>query len=371
MAKHIVFLEQYGSLGGGQQVLLELARAALAEGMTVSVLIPEGACADKLAAMGATVRHVPEIRLGNKKKSLFDLTRFLWSGLRIFLKQRDLLRKADLIYANGNRLLPVAFFAETLLGKNAAFHIHLSHGPTEMRLFSWMLLLKRTKALIVPSPFIQRQLIAFTHRFDEPRLRLVENGLDDRFTGTSYTDRFTGCSLKHIGIVGRISPEKGQDVLLPLAQEFPELTFHVLGDAAFSDNAYEHRLRASAPENILFHGWVDDLPTKVDEIGLQVCLLPSRVPESASLVSMQMAALGCAVLVRRIGALEDMSKALGLASFVSDEDIAGCLRLLQERSEEDMALQAREVYNNMAGRYGCDAFQQRLRTQLTALIKDR
>ena len=58
--KHIIFLEQYGSLGGGQQVLLELVRAALDTGFQATVLIPEGPCADKLRVLGVQVVDVPE-----------------------------------------------------------------------------------------------------------------------------------------------------------------------------------------------------------------------------------------------------------------------------------------------------------------------
>ena len=67
--KHIVFLEQYGSLGGGQQVLLELVRAALQTGFRATVLIPEGPCVDRLRALGAQVVVVPECRLSQGKKA--------------------------------------------------------------------------------------------------------------------------------------------------------------------------------------------------------------------------------------------------------------------------------------------------------------
>lgn len=38
--KTIVFCDQYGQLGGGQQVLLELVSAALANSLAVKVLFP-------------------------------------------------------------------------------------------------------------------------------------------------------------------------------------------------------------------------------------------------------------------------------------------------------------------------------------------
>lgn len=327
--KHIVFLEQYGSLGGGQQVLLELVRAALHSGFQATVLIPEGPCSDRLRSLGAQVIAVSECRLSQGKKGIADIFRFAWYGCRTFLSHISLLRHAGLIYVNGNRLLPVALLAQLLLGRKAAYHIHLNHGGLERKLFLLTLRLKSTRALVLPSEFIRRELLAADVRFADPRVQVVPNGLDARFSDIPFQDRFTGRPLQHIGIVGRVSPEKGQDVLIPLAKHFPQLQFHVLGDAAFSSEDYYERLKREAPENVHFHGWVDDLPVKVNEIGLQVCLVPSRCPpespgrsfEAAPLVPLQMAALSCLVIVRRLGALEDVARELGLETFEKDEEL--------------------------------------------------
>lgn len=327
--KHIVFLEQYGSLGGGQQVLLELVRAALHSGFQATVLIPEGPCSDRLRSLGAQVIAVSECRLSQGKKGIADIFRFAWYGCRTFLSHISLLRHADLVYVNGNRLLPVAMLAQLLLGRKAAYHIHLNHGGLERKLFLLTLRLKSTRALVLPSEFIRRELLAADARFADPRVQVVPNGLDARFSDIPFQDRFTGRPLQHIGIVGRVSPEKGQDVLIPLAKHFPQLQFHVLGDAAFSSEDYYERLKREAPENVHFHGWVDDLPAKVNEIGLQVCLVPSRCPpespgrsfEAAPLVPLQMAALSCLVIVRRLGALEDVAKSLGFTYFDTDESL--------------------------------------------------
>lgn len=327
--KHIVFLEQYGSLGGGQQVLLELVRAALHTGFQATVLIPEGPCVERLRALGAQAIVVPECRLSQGKKNIADIFRFAWYGCRTFLSHISLLRHADLIYVNGNRLSPVAMLAQLMLGRKAAYHIHLNHGGLERKLFLLALRLKSTRALVLPSEFIRRELLAADVRFADPRVQVVPNGLDARFSDIPFQDRFTGRPLQHFGIVGRVSPEKGQDVLIPLAKHFPQLQFHVLGDAAFSSEDYYERLKREAPENVHFHGWVDDLPAKVNEIGLQVCLVPSRVKEAFSLVTVEMVALSCLVIVRKVGAMEDVARELGLETFEKDEELKIILPKLQ------------------------------------------
>lgn len=358
--KHIVFLEQYGSLGGGQQVLLELVRAALRTGFRATVLIPKGPCVDRLRALGAQAIVVPECRLSQGKKNIADIFRFAWYGCRTFLSHISLLRHADLIYVNGNRLSPVAMLAQLLLGRKAAYHIHLNHGGLERKLFLLALRLKSTRALVLPSEFIRRELLAADVRFADPRVQVVPNGLDARFSDIPFQDRFTGRPLQHIGIVGRVSPEKGQDVLIPLAKHFPQLQFHVLGDAAFSSEDYYERLKREAPENVHFHGWVDDLPAKVNEIGLQVCLVPSRVKEAAPLVPLQMAALSCLVMVRKLGALDDIAKTLGVTTFENDEK----LFILSEKIinfESNLLLKdINRSYNICMDKYSCMNFSHNL-----------
>ena len=103
----------------------------------------------------------------------------------------------------------------------------------------------------------------------------------------------------------------------------------MLGDAAFSSTDYYERLKREAPGNVHFHGWVDDLPAKVNEIGLQVCLVPSRVKEAFSLVAVEMVALSCLVIVRKVGALEDVARELGLETFEKDEELEVILSKLQ------------------------------------------
>ena len=366
--KHIIFLEQYGSLGGGQQVLLELVRAALDTGFQASVLIPEGPCADKLRVLGVQVVGVPECRLSQGKKGIADIFRFAWYGCRTFLSHISLLRHADLVYVNGNRLLPVAMLAQLILGRKAAYHIHLNHGGLERKLFLLTLRLKSTRALVLPSEFIRRELLAADPRFSDPRVQVVPNGLDARFSNIPFQDRFTGRPLQHIGIVGRVSPEKGQDVLIPLAKHFPQLQFHVLGDAAFSSVDYYERLRREAPGNVHFHGWVDDLPAKVDEIGLQVCLVPSRCPpespersfEAAPLVPLQMTALSCLVIVRKLGALEDVANSLGLIHFDTDLSLIYIINNIIYCKDWGRVDYIRNCFNICLLKYGNVLFKERI-----------
>ena len=377
--KHIVFLEQYGALGGGQQVLLELVRAALTEGCRVSVLIPAGPCSAKLENMGVEVVPVPPCRLSQGKKTLTDIVRFIVYGWSVFIRHAGMLRHADLIYVNGNRLLLAALLSQIFFSRKAAYHIHLNHGGLERRLFLLTLRLKSTRALVLPSEFIRRELLAADIRFADPRVQVVPNGLDARFSNIPFEDRFTGRPLQHIGIVGRVSPEKGQDVLIPLAKHFPQLQFHVLGDAAFSSVAYYEKLKREAPENVHFHGWVDDLPAKVREIGLQVCLVPSRCPpespdrssEAAPLVPLQMTALSCLVIVRRLGALEDVAEKLSFWTFSEDRELVVLLESICMQETGFLSDSVRRSHKYCLQAFSNNNFQYRLVDVLNSIQNKR
>ena len=119
--KTIVFCDQYGQLGGGQQVLLELVSAALANSLAVKVLLPAGPCADQLEAAGAEVRRIPACTLTQGRKKFADILYGTAYCLNVFLRNIAFLRSAELIYVNGNRLLPVALLAQSFLGKPAVF----------------------------------------------------------------------------------------------------------------------------------------------------------------------------------------------------------------------------------------------------------
>lgn len=374
---HIIFLDQYGSLGGGQQVLIELVHAAILLGHRVSVMLPDGPCSHKLRAIGADVVILKECHLTHGKKNFSDIGRFIWYGLYSFFTHIRLLCKADLIYVNGNRLLPVAMLAQIGAGRRAVYHVHLNYGKLEKGLMSWALKLKNTCALVLPSEFIHRALLATDVCFTDARVRVIPNGLDSRFDDIIFEDRFTDIPLSHIGIVGRVSPEKGQDVLIPLARCFPQLHFHILGDAAFSSEFYYNRLKHEAPENVHFHGWIDDLPAKVKEIGLQICLVPSRCPsespersfEASPLVPLQMTALSCLVVVRDLGALRDVADTLHLRTFTADEDLIVVLKEILHMDIDSIKADVHTSYNFCLERYSHKLFQKQLKNLFLDLFQ--
>lgn len=359
----IIFLEQYGSLGGGQQILLELVASARSLGCAVDVLIPGGKAADTLVRDNVAVCLIEECALQHGRKSVYDFLKWVAYSVTFFVKHIALFKKADFIYVNGARLLLVGALVSFFLRKKAAYHLHLHHSVAEYRLFRSLLYFSLTQGLIVPSTFIRRQLPQ-----SESRIFTVANGLDARFSDMVYQDRFTNEPLRQVVIVGRISPEKGQDILLMLAPAYKDMTFHVLGDASFADDAYYRNLRKASPANVFFHGWVDDVGGKIDELQAQLWLVPSRCAESSSLVCMQGAAVSCLVAVRGEGALVDMAGELDFPIFHKDEDMLHLLDQLRKCDSGQFACTTSRAFHKVMAHYSHDVLQTRFTNMLRNML---
>jgi len=101
-----------------------------------------------------------------------------------------------------------------------------------------------------------------------------------------------------IAFVGRLSKEKGPDIYLLLARQFPQLDFHIYGDGPMAIE-----LQDSAPGNTYFHGQQEDMTSIWQKIGLLV--MPSR-HEGLPMAALEAMARGIPVLASNVGALDQL-----------------------------------------------------------------
>ena len=108
----VLFLDQFGSMGGAQRVLLSLLRAAEKEKFRIAVLAPQGPLEDAVRAQsgGRVTYHrceEPRLTHGIKRgRDLVALAAYAWR----FRKHSGLLKEHDVIYVNGLRHLPHMLF---------------------------------------------------------------------------------------------------------------------------------------------------------------------------------------------------------------------------------------------------------------------
>jgi glycosyltransferase involved in cell wall biosynthesis len=106
-----------------------------------------------------------------------------------------------------------------------------------------------------------------------------------------------------VGMVGRISPWKGQDVFLQaihqIHKQFPEVRFQIIGSALFGEENYENKIRSLSSELGLakcveFCGFVRDVQRQIAK--LDVLVHASTIPEPFGQVIIEGMAAGKPVI---------------------------------------------------------------------------
>lgn len=117
---------------------------------------------------------------------------------------------------------------------------------------------------------------------------IIDNFVTPAPTGSGITDN---C----IAFVGRLSHEKGPDLLCELAERLPEASIDIYGDGPM-----RQELEPAAGRNVHFHGAVDDMPARWDKVGL-LCM-PSR-QEGLPMAALEAMARGIPVAAFAVGGL--------------------------------------------------------------------
>jgi glycosyltransferase involved in cell wall biosynthesis len=270
---NILFLDQFSDLGGAQQCLLDLAPAVQSAGWNVSCAVPgRGRLVEKLRERDVTVHSLPMTRIASGHKSSRDSLRFVREAPRLAREISRLAAEtgADLIYVNGPRVLPAASWVARRTGRPLVFHCHNHLAQrSAVRLVGRSLQLARAR-VIACCRYVARPLWPY---IDPGRLRVIYNGVA-AWDGV----RTLGAGGPRIGVIGRISPEKGQAEFLEAAklvvQERASCRFVICGGPLFSDGEaerYSVRLgELSGGLPVEFTGWQEDVNAILARLDLLV-----------------------------------------------------------------------------------------------------
>ncbi len=255
---NVLFLDQFSELGGAQRCLLDLTPEIRDRGWRATAALPgAGPLIGLLHEWQVPVQNIPCGPYGSGSKSLTDSVKFL-HDLR---SQVSCLRPQsfDLVYVNGPRLLPAAAIA--FGGRTPVlFHAHsrVPPGPPAW-LARWSV--RRADAAVVACA----QAVAPAVR--PGKLTVIANGTPDLGFREKRFHR------RRIGIIGRISPEKGQVEFLRaaaiLAREFPDAQFVICGAPILPAGPYFDKVRELAgalPVQLL--GWREDVGSVLAELDL-------------------------------------------------------------------------------------------------------
>jgi glycosyltransferase involved in cell wall biosynthesis len=251
----ICFLDQSGELGGAELCLADLAE--FARQRSTVVLFGEGPFAQVLRERGVDARVVPlpGSAAGVSKSSgplsyfraALGLIPFLWRAGRIA-------RGHDLLYANTMKALVVAAGLSFWLRKPFCFHLHdvlnASHFSAVNRRLA-VFLADRAALVVANSRASAEAYRAAGGR--NPRVHVLYNGFClERFSPVSPESAREALPVllrgnsPLVGLFGRVTPWKGQHVLIEALAFLPGVHALIVGDALFTDEDRRYRQELEA-----------------------------------------------------------------------------------------------------------------------------
>lgn len=280
MSTAIAFLANNGALGGGEVMLLNMARAARNLGLTVQVVGPTEPTELRKACGQAALAYVA-IPGGSRRAYLLNLAR------------RRCSLGSGLLWCNG--LVPA--LAMAMAPQQRVIHLH--QMPTGPQRLAERLASAGSLATIVPSHFMQRH---------------VRNSLTlQNWTGhvePIVRERRADSPIA-IGFIGRLSPMKGVDILAEamglLETRHPgRFQLVIAGDSRFVLQRDTERVQeklAAIDGATTRLGWVD--PDRFHRL-IDVAVVPSVWDEPFGLVAAEAMALGTPLVISDAGALPEV-----------------------------------------------------------------
>lgn len=367
----VVVLDHTAELGGAELALVRLC-AALdpARVQVVVVLFAEGPLVARLRAAGADVRVLPLARSiattdrHAAGRSVLHAVASAAATLPFVVRLARLVRAldADVVHATSLKADLLALPAARWARRPLVWHVHdrisadylpaglaralrwtARHGPAHVVVnsratASTLLPLRRGWTLAHPG-LAPDQLVADPDARPDPAPAVV-------------------------GLVGRVSPTKGQlefvRACAALAAGHPTVRFRVVGEALFDEVRYERQVRALAQrldlgDRLELAGWSADPAREMD--GLSVLVHASPVPEPFGQVVAEGLARGVPVVATRGGGIEEIAYArdgTAWCTLVEPRDVDGLTHAVDQILRDPVAARdrSRAAWADVGARFG-------------------
>lgn len=226
---------------------------------------------------------------------------------------------------------------------------HILNAHNKKNPFHALVIYRRLDALIVMSQAMKENVLR-THPLKDRQLRVIHLGLDfNQFDlkKVEYQSQRAQWGADSdtvvVGLVGRIDPDKGQDVFIKAAAHFfkstqspdQKIKFLIVGEETKgSKGEYLESLQRLVKElhlseHVMFTGFQKDIPKVMR--ALDVTVMPSR-QEAFGLVAIEAMAMECPVVISRGGSADEIvgeNEEFGLLVRPFDAfDLSGKLSLL-------------------------------------------
>lgn len=351
---NILMVDQYGETGGAQKCLLDLI-SGWPQGDAVVVAAPgEGSLLGRVREAGYTTVPIPCGPYSEGRKAPAELPRFLLDVSRQVATLRRTIRRhaIDVVYVNGPRVLAGAALAAR--GRSPlVFHMHNGlRRWSEIALSRWAL--ARCEATVIACcAHVARSL-------PEARPAVALNGVGDAGFCARQLPRD---GVWRIGMVGRISPDKGHAILMDaarmLAADGHRLAITVAGASLYSAPAYAADVRKRAAGlDVQFTGWVDGVGALLRQLDLLV--VPSTAEPGLPRVVLEAFSAGLPVVALPSGGIPEAVRD-HVTGFLSPDltaaSLARTLRAVMLGPTENLARVARDARAEWETRWNLDRWR--------------
>lgn len=297
--KKILYFDHTAALGGGEIALFHLVQELDRQRYTPVVLLgAEGPLADRLRdsavqvyvmPLSASIARAPKDSLG-----LRSLTRVkdAWLTAVYVLKLARFIRAqhADLVHTNSLKADILGALAARMARVPVLWHVRdridEDYLPRPVvRLFRWLCrwmpqyVVANSNATMGTIRPRRSDRCAAIHSgvLADERAHVVYDGVFDHHSGAGEPVDPARAPL--IGLVGRISPWKGQHIFLQAAarvrRHFPNARFQIIGSVLFDEQEYEKEIRAvctglGLDDCVEFTGFRNDVPDLIDRLDILV-----------------------------------------------------------------------------------------------------
>ena len=345
--QRVLILNHSAQIGGAEMILLDVASHLGAPGpgkRCEVVLFADGPFRTALARAGIPVTVLAAGRgmMGVTREAA--RLRALASVPAVALQVGRLVRLArpfDVLYANSQKAAVIGMLAAGVLRKPIVWHMHDILSPEHFAGLQRRLTVRLANRLrarvIVISEAARRSWIASGG--DPDRVRVVPNGIRASLYAAAGGDppalRATivggsgggggGSEARTlVGLFGRISPWKGQDVLVDAVSRLPDIDAVIVGDALFGETAFRDRLaaRIASPDlagRVHLLGHRSDVPALLQAVDIVVHC--STAPEPFGRVIVEAMLAGRPVIASADGASAEILGA-GYPFLVTPNDAA-------------------------------------------------
>ncbi len=321
----ILFYSHTGIVSGAENILLLALKRLNRVRFTPTAICPaDGELAKKISELGISCQTILplEARFTWRVDLLF---KYLLSFFRTFKQLRTAIRETDpdLIHANSIRAGIAATAATVFTGKPVFWHLQdeLPRHPlsTLIRLFA---VSSPRVRLLAASQATADSFLGKLPRFFKKRmpLRVIHNAIepenfeiDSRFRQEKRKEFGLDKDEFVIGIVGQITPRKGQLELIRVfaeaSKKMPPATLLVIGAPMFnSDDLYFEELKKTVrelglEEQVKFTGKRSDVAQLMQSLD---ALVVNSKSEAFVIVALEAMACGTPVIATEVGGIREM-----------------------------------------------------------------